>query len=343
MASLDRVRALESAGRASAAQVAQGEARLAAARHEYDLTRGGLDELQARVDACQAAGERARLAARLDACRLERERLLAAHRRATEARWAPGNEWATPAVLDLVEEARDGQGHTPVERAGLSGRVVAKHPQDGGTNETWQCVLSDGTVWYHKPFSGLHGQVARRFGQTEALQPIHEAAAWRLAERLGGPWASLVPVCVVRDVEYATSAGARDELGSFAAHRAGREDGDHMAAASWEAAAFFDALIGQQDRHGGNYLMDGPRLALIDHGYAFARPGDRCNSGCLQEDRQATSPALTPVETSALSRLLASPDLLGVRRCLEPDRAAALEGRARRMLASGVVLASGDY
>lgn len=255
----------------------------------------------------------------------------------------PGDGWATPAVLDLVEEIRDMQGHTPAERAGLLGLVIAIHPQSGGTNETYQCVLNDGTVWYHKPFSGLQGVLAARYGQVEALQPIHEAAAWRLAEQLGGPWAAMVPLCLIRDIEYVTLAGAKDELGSFAAHRAGSEGGDYLAVPSWEAAAFFDALIGQQDRHEGNYLMDGHRLTIIDHGYAFARPGDRCSSGYLQEDRHAMSPALTPVEISALTRLLASSDLLGMRRCLESDRSAALEGRALRMLASGIVLAPGDY
>jgi hypothetical protein len=40
------------------------------------------------------------------------------------------------------------------------------------------------------------------------------------------------------------------------------------------AAGFFDALIGQQDRHGGNLLVDQDRLYLIDHGFAFGRTGD---------------------------------------------------------------------
>jgi hypothetical protein len=303
-----------------------------------------LDDLQAQVDACQDPGERAALEARLDAARLERERLLAAHRRATEARWAPGNGWATAGVLDLVEEVRDTQGHTPAERAGLSGQVVSHHPEGGGTNVTHKCHLPDGTVWYHKPFSGLREKLARSFGQSDALQPIHEAAAWRLAEQLGGPWSGLVPVCVLKEVHYPQSAGVvKDELGSFAAKAPGTDGGDYLASPTWEQAAFFDALIGQQDRHSGNYKMDGSRLSLIDHGYAFPLPGDRCNAAYLQEDRFHIGPALTAEEKSALSRLLASPDLMGMRRCLEPDRAAALEGRARRMLASGMVLAPGDY
>src|SRR5207302_5978660 len=44
-------------------------------------------------------------------------------------------------------------------------------------------------------------------------------------------------------------------------------------------AAFFDALIGAQDRHDQNLRAEmPPRLGLIDHGYAFARPGDVHNS-----------------------------------------------------------------
>ena len=53
-------------------------------------------------------------------------------------------------------------------------------------------------------------------------------------------------------------------------------------------AAFFDALIGQQDRHSGNWLWDAPtgRLTLIDHGCSFARRGDPCNRSRLSELRR---------------------------------------------------------
>ena len=43
------------------------------------------------------------------------------------------------------------------------------------------------------------------------------------------------------------------------------------------AAAFFDSLIGQQDRHRGNYRWDATneKLGLIDRGFAFAHAPDQ--------------------------------------------------------------------
>src|SRR5207244_3944398 len=55
------------------------------------------------------------------------------------------------------------------------------------------------------------------------------------------------------------------------------------------AAAFFDSLIAQQDRHAGNYRWDSQaqRLWLIDHGFSFARPGDLLNATIFVEFRWA--------------------------------------------------------
>lgn len=50
-----------------------------------------------------------------------------------------------------------------------------------------------------------------------------------------------------------------------------------VSSAHLDAAAFFDALTGQQDRHTGNLLVDGSRLHLIDHGFTFAVTGNAFN------------------------------------------------------------------
>ena len=98
------------------------------------------------------------------------------------------------------------------------------------------------------------------------------------------------------------------------------------------AAGFFDRLIGQQDRHAGNYLVDERGLTLIDHGFAFSKPGDRLNAAYLMVYRTQASPALRPNERDALTRLLASPDVLGLRGLLPADRLEAMLQRARDML-----------
>src|SRR5262249_5946919 len=132
--------------------------------------------------------------------------------------------------------------------------------------------------------------------------------------------------------------GTRD-AGSLTVYRPGREkqrgylDGVPDQAA---AGAFFDALVGQQDRNDGNILWYEARrqIYLIDHGFAFARAG--ANSGeviltnwrARQGDR-----ALTPAELEALEALLAR-DLGSLTAFVEPSRTDALRGRAEQMFES---------
>jgi len=112
------------------------------------------------------------------------------------------------------------------------------------------------------------------------------------------------------------------------------------------AAAFVDSLIGQQDRHTGNLRWDASvgRLGLIDHGYAFAVPGDPCNASVFVGDRHGIGHAgLVATEAAALQQLVGSPELLGLGDVLEPERGRALVERANRMLATGRILHVGDF
>jgi len=133
-------------------------------------------------------------------------------------------------------------------------------------------------------------------------------------------------------------------------------------------AAFFDALIGAQDRHDEN-LRAGPTpsLGLIDHGFAFARRGDPHNpyetAGFFQRLRWGQrsfalrhgpaldysgvgplSPALTSYEQVAIARLIAdTTGLLGVAELLPDDRADALRDRVQRMDRSQEILREADF
>lgn len=183
---------------------------------------------------------------------------------------------------------------------------------------------------YFKPFSGENRSIATGFGQDSNQQGIHEAAAWRLASQLGPPWSEIVPPVVIREVN--------GEVGAFGLERPGKIDNrSPWHTGEWREGAFFDCLIGQQDRHWKNYLVAGDRITLIDHGYSFARqPGDYCNYQWLSHQRVHTADsALTYTERDALQRLVASPDLMGMRKVLQPDRADALRDRAQKMLDTG--------
>lgn len=218
----------------------------------------------------------------------------------------------------------------------LSGADVTSQAAQGGTNETRRVALDNGIVGYHKPFDGLNDRLARGFGQSSAQQSVHEAAAWQLASQMGPPWSEMVPPCVIRE------SGSR--LGSFALERPGRPGvRDPANVPEWREAGFYDALIGQQDRHPNNYLVAGDRLALIDHGYAFARDGDYLNHSFLARKRHDTDPVLSHSERQVLDRLLASKDLLGMESMLEPKRAKALRVRAEKMRSTGRVLPPGEF
>jgi hypothetical protein len=243
---------------------------------------------------------------------------------------------------DRIRELEDQQG-SPYEGHLLYERVIAYTPAgtSPGVNQSFKAVLEDGRVGYHKPFVGVSSAHASLFQQHPDEVPINECAAWRLAYRLGSPFLDIVAPTVLREIS--------GEAGSLSAQQGGLPSDPRPFLEAPElvlAAAFFDALVAQQDRHSGNSRWDAAnrKLGLIDHGYAFALPGHRLNGAWFVDWRWRTGrQALDQYEVDALERLLDGGDLLGLRLFLQPARADGLEERARRMLASGAILAVGDY
>jgi hypothetical protein len=148
---------------------------------------------------------------------------------------------------------------------------------------------------------------------------------------MGDPWRQLLPTAVLRVIDHNGGALINDKLG--------RVDSAVFTEAAGQVAgaAFWDALIGNQDRNMRNFRYDSmhKRLGLIDHGFVFARPADPINrsSYFLAERRRQGVVTISPREQEALDELLAS-DLHGLREFLAADRANALEARAQRMLST---------
>lgn len=230
----------------------------------------------------------------------------------------------TSAVSDHINAAVSSQGQIPVERLLLDSQPISSKRVGHGVNKARRVDLGNGVYAYHKTF-GASARTARAFGQETDLQPLCEVAAWRLAERLGPPWSKLVAPCVLREVDGKMGSLSLERPGSVGS-RPDQHSEDAM------TAGFFDRLIGQQDRHAGNYLVDQRGITLIDHGFAFCRPGDRLNAAYLMVYRMQASPDLRANERDALTRLLASPDVLGLRGLLPADRLEAMLQRARDML-----------
>jgi hypothetical protein len=149
---------------------------------------------------------------------------------------------------------------------------------------------------------------------------------------------------VLRNVRFVGGGG---EVGSLALFRAGdaRKRGYiHAVPEQAAAGAFFDCLAGQQDRNPGNVLWheERSRIHLIDHGFAFARPGDQTGHLELTAWRwHQGSHNLDDAELTAVSDLVGD-DLADLRSYLAEDRADALLSRALRLQRNREILPPGE-
>lgn len=241
---------------------------------------------------------------------------------------------------------------------------VPHQTSPAGRNRVYIVELTGGYQAFLKAFGEGNVNAALTYGHHPDEAPVNEATAWRLAHALGGVVAEIVAPCVLRKVE------GKD--GSLSARRHGlvstRAPFDR-ARDQCLAAAFFDSLIAQQDRHANNYRwhekpwmqllphrwvrrieykMAAPSnrrlgLGLIDHGYAFARPRRQPPDYFLESEfvrwrwgRRAQR--LTPWEREAVSRFLNDPTHFGAPSYLDAERVAPLIDRARRMLQRNEIL-----
>jgi hypothetical protein len=258
----------------------------------------------------------------------------------------PGGASDTVEPMSLqkrVDELESRQG-SPAEEHLIYARIAEYEvhgTENPGINSTYYVRLEGGAEGFHKPFAGVDVPAAQYYGHHPDEVPLHECAAWRLALRLGGPYSELVAPCVLRDHE--------GEVGALSARQYGLplsgEPFQQVPDACF-AAAFFDSLIAQQDRHRGNYRWDpdAPKLGLIDHGFAFAKPGQFFNKSVFVVWRWEQGAAeLTDGERVLLRGLLDSGDLYGLAWFLLPEEADALAARARRMLEQGTILGPGEF
>jgi hypothetical protein len=214
--------------------------------------------------------------------------------------------------------------------------------------QLYEVVLETGRHAYFKPIDGwveaepASKRILIEYGHSPVSAAISECAAWQLAKRLGEPWVALVAPTVIRAVRIGDAA----QVGSLALHVPGREKTREYFKAVPEMAAraaFFDCLSGQQDRNPGNVRWHEPRgmIHLIDHSFAFARPGDKCGHREIVDWRwHHYGRELTQEEMQAATHV--SHDAFGLEPFLEPERAAALQARAEE-LEKGQILAPGYF
>jgi hypothetical protein len=251
---------------------------------------------------------------------------------------APSIVWRVPAdPQQRLNHIYARQGVHP-EEVRLAAEPITGWQPGGGTNMGYELALASGEKAYFKPINGIDVNIANAYGHDAIGAVFHEAVAWQLARALGAPYDQLVAPCILRVIPAidtnpgAMSAWRGDPLPLNA---------DFLALFPFDplhaaAAAFFDSLIGQQDRNVGNVRVEQApqRLHLIDQGYSFPRRADDWNATPFSAIRGVVhSVELDAAEIAALQGLLASGDLLGARDALEDDRGDALERRAAAMLA----------
>lgn len=241
-------------------------------------------------------------------------------------------------VKDQIQALVDVQNSTgtwqesALLRGGATIRIIG-----AGINTTKKIKIGgDDEHGYFKPFADLDHLTAAFYGQDKALQPIHEAAAWQFAKALGPDYTQLISPCIIRQVD--------GQLGSVSYGQSGRvsqNTGISMSDLPKEQVnnlAFYDALIGQQDRHGGNCIVDNRGVVGIDHGFTFARNRDRVNATKFQSYRKRHEPELTQNEFQLLVKITKSDNCLGMEKIIGTKRAGSLKRRAEAMLKSGKIL-----
>lgn len=237
-------------------------------------------------------------------------------------------------------------GGTLLERAMVDESILSCAPHataNPGGSATYLVVFESRREAIFKPFTGQNVGTCTNYQQDPFEAVLHEVAAWRLALTMGPPWDQLMPTAVFRTMQALGS-------GALVNKRRGSPEPAPVvfenARAQADSAALWDALVGQQDRHASNfrYESESRSLALIDHGFAFAVPGNRCNASVFLDERLAQNrAALHPNETQALQNLLASGDLYGLRGYIEGPRADALQTRAEAMLSSQSIPPTGRF
>ncbi|MGH2955207.1 MAG: hypothetical protein ACRDK9_14575 [Solirubrobacterales bacterium] len=243
---------------------------------------------------------------------------------------------------EQVEALYACQATTDVERELADSHPARVEPyRDRASHvvDLYEVVLETGRLTYFKPVNAYQNaatplkRALRNYSQTPVSALIAECAAWQLAKQLADPWAEMIAPTVLRSVRLPDGSRDVGSLSLFRPGEPGRRAYLQAVPEQAEAGAFFDVLIGQQDRNRGNVLWHTTRqqIHLIDHGFSFARPGD--NTGTLELSLWRWlhgSRELTDGERAAAGGVVDA-NLHGLADYVEPDRTDALRERARRL------------
>lgn len=220
--------------------------------------------------------------------------------------------------------------------------AAANHTSNDGSSRVNKVALHTRLICFHKAAAGVDEAQALSFGHRAFGVLINESAAWMLARALGPPFDEWVPTTVIRSI-WPADPELAGGFGALSTGIAGESEVDRpwKDPAYCDPAAFWDALIGQQDRHYSNYRFDtrsqNPMLGLIDNGYAFAAPNQlrayHPHASIFVKHRRLEGRlALSADEREWLRRLIADASLLeDLGEMLAHEQFQALVARIHRM------------
>jgi len=152
----------------------------------------------------------------------------------------------------------------PIKTPFDTSKIATSKHLGGGSSIVEKVVLEDGEVGVYKPKSGEPGILVDTAGGGLYKR---EAAAYDVAKSLG--WDDLVPETVVKKGPLQTGAVQKWVKGVIPAEATG----DTMSMIfEWERERLyaFDLIIGNADRHGGNFMaVAGNKIKAIDNGFSF--------------------------------------------------------------------------
>lgn len=213
---------------------------------------------------------------------------------------------------------------------------VGKRRIRGGTNANYLVTLSSGASVIWTPKAGEQESGVLRRHIPKGTQSKREEAAYVVDRRLGH--LARVPVAVSGTLEG--REGSLKLLVSQAqdAKQTDSENGEKpISHSDYRRIALFDHVIGNLDRHSGNYLLDDQgRPVPIDHGLAF--PVKNGGQGFSNFHFSASFP-LNEKEKSQLRDFLSQRESVSAEldNLLEPDALGAMFERVERMLELGWV------
>jgi hypothetical protein len=208
-----------------------------------------------------------------------------------------------------------------------------------GTSQTYEITFGDGSRAAFKPIEGVEASAAG-YGHTAASVILNDVASWLVARGLGRE-------TLVRGVVVTTCPEPGVGIGSMQTWLDG-----HPSAGGWENAGpirhagLFDAVTGQQDRNGGNFVYDdvSDELGLFDQSFTFPLAGHTAGASEILARLHADGRAqLDQPLLDALDRLDASAEKAALQQVLPPDRYARTEARIALMRRRGELLQPGEY